>query len=74
MSTRQTEIVDIESLDAGAVVLLGELREEWRIVGSDPIDDAEEWLLVELAPLSIHKHGTRRQRLNRIAQIEVICA
>lgn len=74
MNTVRTEIVDWESLDAGAVVLLGATRQEWRIISTDPLDDAEDWFLVELEPVSRHDYGTRRQRINRVAQVEVICA
>lgn len=74
-----TEIVDMESLDVGAVILLGTQRREWRILESEPIDHEEETLRVRLAPVDTEPnagaesdHALTRE-FSRTAKFEVIC-
>lgn len=75
MSARQTEIVDWESLEAGAIILLGNTRAEWRVCESEPTDSTEEWFNVRLAPNWIpDAEPGKQRRINRTARFEVICA
>lgn len=70
MSAPQTEIVDIESLEPGAVVLLGMSRDEWRLEQNDEVDGAE-WLKVRF--VKVHGAGEIKRTFYRVAKFEVIC-
>lgn len=70
MSARQTEIVDIESLDIGAVVLLGMNRDPWKLEQNDEVDGAE-WLRVRLA--KVDGAGEIKRTFHRTAKFETVC-
>lgn len=71
MSTRQTEIVDIESLDVGDVILLGLSRNEWRIEQNEQVADCD-WMRVRF--VKVAGVGEIKRTFVRFAKFETVCA